>query len=390
VWRGLPARALGGRERGLESPRHTGALLPSLRMARRAAYFLLSGSYFGRPLDDGVIRALLDGGLEVDVFSPGEDQSQDVYGPEVRRFPCEYRLEWLARNANPLRWRPYELFLGTLDVPAAVAASFAKLARRPTVIVADEIYLGGYEPKAPRGRAWRRLIKSATQRACLTVITDHVRDAIYREWAGVPPSHPIVDYPSAFVREIPTRPRSSDEFIVSVAGNFNSTNGGAWIASLMSKLPPDCRLLLQTAGHPDPIVDAFLRDAEAAGRIIYRPDRLLFLEAAEISSAAHAAIVLYVSPYPQFRMMGFSSTKLCMALSLGQPVIATRQPSFEFIESRRCGVLIEREDELPAAIETVRREREAMSVAARTAFDELVRPAEKLTLLAAALRQNWK
>jgi hypothetical protein len=129
-----------------------------------------------------------------------------------------------------------------------------------------------------------------------------------------------------------------------------------------------------------------LRDAESAGRILYRPERLSFRAAAEMSSSAHAAIVLYVSQYPQFQLMGFSSNKLCMALAFGQPVIATRQPSFAFIESRRCGVLIDREEELPGAIETVRNELEPMSAAARKAFDDLVAPREKLKALEAAIR----
>jgi len=72
---------------------------------RRAAYFLARPDYFGRPLDDGVIRALLKADFMVDVFVPGEVCQQTIYPSDVNLL--QVRLpDWLAlEHINPGRWR---------------------------------------------------------------------------------------------------------------------------------------------------------------------------------------------------------------------------------------------------------------------------------------------
>ncbi|MDM8553602.1 hypothetical protein QUF75_02595 [Desulfococcaceae bacterium HSG7] len=57
-------------------------------MKKKAAYFLLLGDYFGRHLDDGVIRALLASGYKVDIFAPDLPQTQTIYPKsEVHLYP---------------------------------------------------------------------------------------------------------------------------------------------------------------------------------------------------------------------------------------------------------------------------------------------------------------
>jgi glycosyltransferase involved in cell wall biosynthesis len=64
-------------------------------------------------------------------------------------------------------------------------------------------------------------------------------------------------------------------------------------------------------------------------------------------------VVVYLFNAPQFQNMGTSSNRLCMFLSMGVPVIASRQPSFEFLEKYDCGVLVENEREFIDAIDTI-------------------------------------
>jgi len=45
---------------------------------------------------------------------------------------------------------------------------------------------------------------------------------------------------------------------------------------------------------------------------------------------------------------------LCMFLAMGVPIIASRQPSFRFVEEYDCGVLVDSAGEFVAAIDTIR------------------------------------
>jgi hypothetical protein len=144
--------------------------------------------------------------------------------------------------------------------------------------------------------------------------------------------------------------------------------------------------MIQTAGSAEPVLDAALGELGRQGRVTYLPRRLAWRESAVITYAANIGLVFYLSPKPQFQAMGLSSQKLCTHLWLGQPVIATRQTSFEFLEEHRCGVLVSTEAEIPAAIERIRSAYAAYSRNALRCVREHIRPAQHLTALTAAFR----
>ncbi|HVT45426.1 MAG TPA: glycosyltransferase family 4 protein [Thermoanaerobaculia bacterium] len=357
-------------------------------MSPRAAYFLLTPDYFGRPFDDGIIRALLAARFEVDLYMPPPLPEQTLYPPQVTCRQVDYRLSWLRENLRPLRWRRYDLLLGCSDLPMAVVGLLGRLARRPTVTACDEIYSGGYEGQARLH--WKTLVKSGMHRADLTVITDLVRTALQREYARLPASHPFVEYPCCFADDFDAPDRTEvrrelgigeDDFVVSMAGRFSPETGALQGLELLDRVT-DASLLVQTAGRPDALTDALLRREARRGRLVYAPERLGYRESLRITSAADVSLVVYLSPKPQFQAMGVSSNKLCLSLWMGIPVIATRQPSFELVERYRCGVLIDGDDELPAALETIRANRAVYSENARAAVREHIRPAQKLEELA--------
>jgi hypothetical protein len=58
----------------------------------------------------------------------------------------------------------------------------------------------------------------------------------------------------------------------------------------------------------------------------------------------------YLSQKPQFQKMGVSSNKLCMYLQMSNPVVASRQESFRFLEDYGAGILIDSEAELAGAV----------------------------------------
>lgn len=352
-------------------------------MTRKAAYFQLRADYFGRPMDDGILRALLAAGYDVDVFAPDGDLQQHDYGDRVRRRSLEFRRSWLQRHMRRRIWRGYDLFLGTADLPMAFAGLLAFLAGRPSVTVCDEIYLGGYEGQATL--YWKKLTRWAMRRARFTIITDEVRNPLQREYAGLAASHELIPYPSSYATPYDGRSReearralgiADDDFVVSATGACRPENATDWLVRLAGR--DGVRVMIQTAGRPDPVTDALLRRLDGA---LYLPERLGFRESTETTIAADVNTAFYLSTKPQFQNMGVSSQKLGIALWLGMPVVATRQESFRFIEQFRCGELIDREDELQGALGRIRERREEYAANALRANAEYVRPAERLERL---------
>lgn len=356
----------------------------------RAAFFELRADYFGRPFEDGIIRALLDAGFAVDLFAPGGELPQTMYPDSVRRMAIEYRRSWLQRHLRISRWREYDLFLGTADLPMAFAGIISRLVRRPAVTAADEIFVGGYEGSATA--YWRRLARWGMHGAEFTILTDLCRIPLQREYATLPGDHEYFAYPScySFPYSGPSREEArrrlgiaEDEFVLSFTGTFTQNNGAHWIVRLLDAMP-DVRLMIQPGGYTDPVLDALLARER---RIVYLPERIGWMESMSLTAAADAGVVFYLSDKPQFQLMGASSQKLCTYLWLGIPVIATRQESFGFIECLHSGELIGGEEELAAAVARIRASRESYANNTRRTVEEHIRPMEKRALLSERFRR---
>jgi len=356
----------------------------------RAAFFELFADYFGRPLDDGVVRALLDAGYDVDIFAPDGERPQDVYDDRVRRLSVDFRRRWLQSHLSLSR--QYDLFLGTADLPMALAGALAQLGRKPSVTVCDEVFIGGLHGHAVS--YWQAATRFAMRHAEFTVITDLVRVPLQREYAGLGAEHRFLPYPSCYAFPYAGRTRedvrrslgiADDELVVSYTGELTQADGAAhWMVRAIDRLPPRTRVLLQPGRRPAPVIDALISRID---RVIYKPERLTWLGAAELTNAADVSFVFYRSQVPEFTNMGVSSQKLGTSLWLGIPVVATAQPSFEFIREFGCGELIEQEDDIVPAVARIAADRARYAANARRAVDEYVRPAEKLRDLTAAFAE---
>ena len=357
---------------------------------RRAAFFELRADYFGRPFEDGIIRALLDAGFGVDLFAPEGKLPQSMYPDSVRRLTVDYRRAWLQKHLRFSRWREYELFLGTADLPMAFAGIISGLVRRPAVTAADEIFVGGYEGHATA--YWERLARWGMRGAAFTILTDLVRIPLQREYATLTDEHEYFAYPScySFPYSGPSREEArrslgiaDDEFVLSFTGTFTPNNGAHWIVRLLDAMP-DVRLMIQPGGFTDPVLDVLLAREQ---RIIYLPERTGWIESMGLTVAADAGVAFYLSDKPQFQLMGTSSQKLCTYLWLGIPVIATRQESFGFVERLGAGELIDGEEDLAAAVARIRANRDAYARNTQRAIAEHIRPMEKRELLAERFRR---
>ncbi len=95
--------------------------------------------------------------------------------------------------------------------------------------------------------------------------------------------------------------------------------------------------------------------------------------------------VIYHHDGPQFQNMGTSSARLCMFLTMGVPVIASRQESFEFIEKYDCGVLVENEQQFIDAIDLVKNRLTQMKTNATRCALEYINAPQKYRDLVSAL-----
>jgi len=353
---------------------------------KRVAHFLLVPELAHSPPNDALVRAWLDLGYDVDLFAPGGDFPVDRYGPRVRAFAAEYGYRWLLRNVWRLRWRQYACFSGTTEDPMAAAGLLGLIHRKPVVTLADEIKSGSFS--GDRTRQWKQLCKIGMRRSALTIVNEAERISIQREYADLPNDSTVIVYPGCFERTPDSADRESlrrsrnlplDSPVLCYSGVMNFGNGGLWIAEALARIPN-----LWVWGqivNLDALTRGLLQRIEGHNRLILEPSRLGWQEAWASMAAADIGMVVYLQDGPQFQHMGIASNRLCMFLSMGIPVIASRQPSFAFVEEYDCGVLVDGADSMVSAVAAITSRLDEMrSNALRCAREYIDAPQRWITL----------
>jgi glycosyltransferase involved in cell wall biosynthesis len=325
---------------------------------KRFAHFLLIPELAHSPPNDAAVTALRELGYAVDLYAPLGSFDVTRYGLNVRSFPVEYGYRWMVRNLISPGWCRYAGFSGTTEDPLAVAGLLGWLHRRPVITFADEIRSGGYAGN--RNQRWKKLCRFGMRHSLLTIVNERERIALQRDYAGLPADAPILVYPGCF-REPPApgdraelraaRGLPADALVLCYSGVMSHGNGGLWMAEALRQCPK-----LWVWGqivNLDPLTRGLLERLQGSERLILEKTRMSWQETWASMSAADIGMVVYLQDAPQYRHMGIASNRLCMFLAMGVPVIASRQPSFEFIERYDCGVLIEGPDTLPAAVNRI-------------------------------------
>jgi glycosyltransferase involved in cell wall biosynthesis len=325
----------------------------------RAAHFISWPYLLDNPSNRALITALLELGYAVDVFTI--DATLDVahYGSDVRAQHVEYGYRWIAANLIGTRWSQYSLFSGTTEEPMAVAGLLARVYRRRCVTMADEIKSGS--TSGSRTQRWKALCRFGMRASDLTIVNSAERIPIQRDYAGLSESQPIVVMPNAYVtppapgdRAVLRQERGipQDALVVCYSGVFNAGNGGMWFAQALAECE-DVWFWGQVVPQ-EPLVGELLPWLQGRERLVLEPGPLGWHFPSVSMAAADIGVVIYLQDAPQFLHMGISSTRLCMFLTMGVPVIASRQDSFRFIEEFDCGVLVDSPDEFVAAIATIK------------------------------------
>jgi len=341
---------------------------------KNAAHFLLIPELAGSPPNDAIVSALGELGYNVDLYAPGGD------------LPVEYSNTWILKNLLSSRWRKYDLFSGTSEDPMAVAGAFAFLNRRPSFTLADEIKSGSYYGNRPE--SWKKLCRWGMRRSNFTIVNDESRIQLQRKYAGLSERHKIIVYPGCF-RELPApgdrealRAKwgiPADALTIAFSGGLSVYSGFPWMMKALES-KPEAYLVLQAANK-----DTLLGQARNKSRVYIEPHRLGWREAWSTMAAVDIGTAIYHHTGPQFQNMGISSNRICMFLSMGVPVIASRQPSFEFLERYKCGVLVENEKEFIYAIDTIQGRLSEMKANAKICAKEYIDAPGKYKKLVEAL-----
>lgn len=350
-------------------------------MARkRVAHFLLLSYLHNSPPNDAMRRAYDELGYDVEFFAPDNEAFNEENGTNIH-FAL-YGFRWLMNHVASSRWRQYDAISCTSEDPVAIASVIAFFWRKPFIDLADEIKSGSYYGN--RLERFKKLCRWGMRRAKLTIVNDGVRIKLQRDYAGLSPQQAITVYPGCFLE--PPAPIDRDElraewgvqnedFVISHSGTFGSNRGIEWILDALGE-NEHLKLLMQPLGIT-PLTRYFLANHRYRDNIILEEKRLNWRQAWQSTSGVDCGLVIYLDSGPQFQQMGISSNRLCMFLAMGVPVIATWQPSFEFIEEYNCGVLIRDSSEFNAAIATVRANQQIMAENALRCTKEYIDTAGK-------------
>jgi glycosyltransferase involved in cell wall biosynthesis len=362
------------------------------RSKLQAAHFLLVPELLYSPPNRAIIEALLSLGYQVHVFSPGTPGDPSDYGPNVHTHRAEYSMRWLSRHLLHPRWWTFHCFSGTSEDPLAVVGLLSALTGRPCFSLVDEIKSGSYRGNSPE--RWKQLCRWAMRRSRFTIVNDESRVDLLREYAGLGRDARVVVYPGCFHQ--PPQPDSElrkalrrrwgldqEALVIASSGAFNLTAGADWLVQALQE-----ETSLQAVIQPlavSPLSLFLLRRLGLDRRLHLQEERLGWQEAWQSAVGLDIGLAIYTNPAPQFQHMGTSSNRLCMFIAMGVPVIATRQPSFRFIEDYDCGVLVDNYDEFLAAIRHIGRNLPAMRENCHHCLHDYIMPPERYPKLQNAI-----
>jgi hypothetical protein len=367
---------------------------------KKAAHFLRIPELACSPPNDAIVGALLELGYMVDLYAPGgyfaithssHGNGVDRYGAKVGAHSVEYGKRWLLKNVFSRHWRQYSLFSGTAEDPMAVVGLLSWIHRRPSFCLADEIFSGSYRGDA--SEHWKNLCRWGMRHSRLSIVNDASRIALQREYAGLSIDHPVVVYPGCF-RQLPLPGDRKDlrrnwgvpenALVLLCSGQFNHNSGAEWLLHAL-QAKSDLHIALQPVGV-DRLSRYLLRHCQGSERMHIEDQVITWEETYASVAGADIGMSIYLHTGPQFQNMGTSSSKLCMFLSMGIPVIANKQPSFNFVQEYDCGVLVDNEREFVDAIYFIQQRLSEMKANAIRCAREYINTSTKYTNLQSALK----
>ena len=137
------------------------------------------------------------------------------------------------------------------------------------------------------------------------------------------------------------------------------------LAEVAQMFPEDWVLVLHGPSYCESTVEK-IKAIDRRGKVILSLQKVPVSRVREVIASAHIGLALYPSTPANDRLTAFASEKTALYLQCGVPLIAFDHPGYRRLANEeQCGVVIQRSQELPKAIETILASREQF---ARNAF----------------------
>jgi glycosyltransferase involved in cell wall biosynthesis len=361
-------------------------------MTRRAAHFIAIPEVFGNPQNDALMRAFLELGYCIDIYSPPPLPDPSAYGPGVRCFTVEYGKRWLLKNLASPRWLNYDFLSASAEDPFPVVDAIGRLYRRRRIFLVDEIKSGPYWGNAPS--RWKELCRAAIRRADLCIVNDESRKSVLAEYAELPNADRVVVYPSCFVELPAPGDRAAlrrewgipeEALLIGISGVFNDNSGADWILNAFCS-NQDLWLAVQSP-QLTKLDRTLFNHVQGRDRLFLGSSirSATWQEPWGQAAAADIGCAIYLHDGPQFQNMGIASNRLCMYLSMGVPVIASRQDSFRFLEEFDCGRMVFDAWEFAAAADEIAARLPQMRANALRCTREYIRAPERYAAMKEAI-----
>ena len=211
--------------------------------------------------------------------------------------------------------------------------------------------------------------------AAATIIQDTERARVLFQDNGVPMEGARIFYLPVSVMGRPYTNRSRffqeafglsrDTKVILSFGLLNSARYVFELAEVAQMFPEDWVLVLHGPAYPESIVER-IKAIDRRGKVILSLQRVPVSRVREVIASADIGLALYPSTPANDRLTAFASEKTALYLQCGVPLIAFDHPGYRRLANEeQCGVIIQRSQELPKAIEIILASREQF---ARNAF----------------------
>jgi hypothetical protein len=345
---------------------------------RRAVAFIVHHAYsdalacYREPM-----RHYAAAGWQVDLYVGVSAQHPAPSFPEgnVRLYPTEVSPAGALRLVAQLlaRRHRYAVMICAPSWALHWGARVGTATGTPVAYISDEIVVD-QELATPSQRRWKERERVAHRRCAFTIALSAERAVYLRNLHHLPESHPIYVVPNAppgVSHRLPShyyRDRlaiPNDRTIALHAG------GMGW--------GPLTELIGQAEGWNDPDAPALVCQGRLPSQMRHREHRggAFFLGESLPSqlldyavSSADVGLALYDARKENDRLMGTASGKLCLYMKNGLPVVTTRLPCFEWVETSGCGIRAGSVRDIRAAIQSAQDQRERLSLAAARYYAE--------------------
>jgi hypothetical protein len=306
------------------------------------------------------IKRLADEGWQVELFTTlSPMHPAPAFNREnVRLVPIEMtRLGAVRLVAELVRTRPkYDWLFAVPQWSLHYTSLAASLANIPMVCISDELK-AEEEATSDVLKRWKHRERRAHQKCTFTIALSDPRAAFIRDEDCLGPDHPIVTVPNAAPGPAGRLVSHYYQDVLGIACDKRILlHAGSWwwkrqfgdLEDVACGWGESNVLVFQgriqnhfpaSAPHPNLRFNSTVLPSDLLDYAV---------------SSAHIGLALYDTRIANNRLMGTASGKITLYMKNMLPVIATANPSFDWIEREGCGVLVKDLRDIGAAVDHIR------------------------------------